>query len=285
MLHCWLLALTKSQGTADIPLPDKFAHINPVGRDGEGEAGRVSCVSSGLGEGRVPVLDAVLVLLLVPLCIHMGWRPSQQLTHFFSSHASWKLTSSQTDLSTFITRNLWVIPKKLYSLCTNHLTRTAHTALTRVWLPARTSGDFLCLTMKVSCCLGSCISVIHREAVPTAGPSLPKEQHSCQRWKGQSLGRWDGSQTAQLEAEPEKRRQQNPAARTVLRVSIDVKVNASQQQARASPQACGLAKPPSTLQLLTNCCHLWLLPRHGTSPDGGYTGAKKPWKWRASKIY
>lgn len=51
-----LLALTKSQGTADILLPGKFT--DPAEKDGKGKAGRVSCVWPALGEGCVPVLDS-----------------------------------------------------------------------------------------------------------------------------------------------------------------------------------------------------------------------------------
>lgn len=69
---------------AHILLPDKFADINPVRRDGKGEAGRVSSVCSALGEGRVLVLDSSLGLLPVPPCTHTGRRPSQQLTPFCS---------------------------------------------------------------------------------------------------------------------------------------------------------------------------------------------------------
>lgn len=63
LLHCWLEALTKSQGTADILLLDEFSDPNPVGRGGKGEAGRDPCICSAAGEGCVPVLDSAPGLL------------------------------------------------------------------------------------------------------------------------------------------------------------------------------------------------------------------------------
>lgn len=112
-------------------LLDKFEDIHPVGRDGKREASRVFLCVLSLWKG-------------MHVCAGLCWclfhtRDAAQAS---SIHPPWKLTSSQTDLSIFITRNLWVMPGKLFSLCTSHPTRTAWSALAGAWLLSRDVRGF-----------------------------------------------------------------------------------------------------------------------------------------------
>lgn len=105
MLHCWLLALTKSQGTAHILRPDKFTVTNPVGRDGKGEAGRVSCFCSALGRG-VSAGAGLLTGAAAGASLYAYGTETKSTANPLLQHLCFMKADLISDLSTFITRNL-----------------------------------------------------------------------------------------------------------------------------------------------------------------------------------